>query len=93
VATSLWGADAFSLGAYSHVLPGQGDPDNGARARLARPVEDRIFVAGEATSKAFYGTAHGAWAEGERAAVEAILALGVDPRLSSAPEDDGDRGG
>jgi len=82
VATSMWGADVFSLGAYSHVLPGQGDPDTGARARLARPVENRIFVAGEATSRGFYGTAHGAWEEGERAAVEAIVALGVDPRMS-----------
>ena len=83
LATSMWGAEPFSMGAYSHVLPGQGDPDTGARARLARPVEDRIFVAGEATSKGFYGTAHGAWEEGERAAVEALVALGIDPGLLS----------
>ncbi|ADK99733.1 flavin monoamine oxidase family protein [Brevundimonas subvibrioides] len=83
LATSMWGAEPFSMGAYSHVLPGQGDPDTGARARLARPVEDRIFVAGEATSKGFYGTAHGAWEEGERAAIEAIAAMGIDPRASS----------
>ncbi|MBU1346736.1 MAG: FAD-dependent oxidoreductase [Alphaproteobacteria bacterium] len=83
VATSMWGADSFSMGAYSHVLPGQGDAQTGARARLARPVENRIFVAGEATSTGFYGTAHGAWMEGERAAVEAIVAFGLDPRLSS----------
>jgi len=83
LATSMWGAEPFSMGAYSHVQPGQGDPDTGARARLARPVEDRIFVAGEATSKGFYGTAHGAWEEGERAAVEALVALGIDPGLLS----------
>jgi len=82
VATSMWGAEPFSMGAYSHVLPGQGDPETGARARLARPVEDRIFLAGEATSRGFYGTAHGAWEEGERAAVEAITALVLDPRAS-----------
>lgn len=87
LATSMWGAEPFSMGAYSHVLPGQGDPGTGARARLAQPVEDRIFVAGEATSKGYYGTAHGAWEEGERAAVEAITAMGIDPRLSSAPPD------
>lgn len=86
LATSLWGREPFSLGAYSHVLPGQGDPDTGARARLRRPVEDRIFIAGEATSRAAYGTAHGAWQEGARAAIEALTALGVDPRLSTDSE-------
>jgi monoamine oxidase len=84
LSTSMWGAEPFSLGAYSHVLPGLGDRETGARARLARPIENRIFIAGEATSHRFYGTAHGAWMEGERAAVEAITALGLDPRLSSA---------
>ena len=82
LSTSMWGAEPFSMGAYSHVLPGLGDRETGARARLARPVENRIFVAGEATSPNFYGTCHGAWMEGERAAVEAITALGIDPRLS-----------
>lgn len=82
LATSMWGAEPFSMGAYSHVLPGQGDPETGARARLRQPIENRIFIAGEATSRGFYGTAHGAWEEGERAAVEAMTALGIDPRLS-----------
>ena len=82
LSTSVWGAEPWSSGAYSHVLPGLGDRETGARARLARPIEDRIFIAGEATSRGFYGTAHGAWMEGERAAVEAITALGIDPRLS-----------
>lgn len=82
LSTSMWGAEPWSMGAYSHVLPGLGDRETGARARLARPIEDRIFIAGEATSHGFYGTAHGAWMEGERAAIEAITALGLDPRLS-----------
>jgi monoamine oxidase len=60
LATSVWGSDPFSRGAYSHVLPGLGDPATGARARLRRPAEDRVFIAGEATSPGFYGTAHGA---------------------------------
>ena len=75
----MWGAEPFSLGAYSHVPPGQGDRLTGARARLRRPIEDRIFVAGEATSPNFYGTCHGAWMEGERAADAALSALGVSP--------------
>ncbi|WP_428151174.1 flavin monoamine oxidase family protein [Brevundimonas sp.] len=82
LSTSMWGAEPWSMGAYSHVLPGLGDRETGARARLAQPIEDRIFIAGEATSTGFYGTCHGAWMEGERAAVEAIAALGIDPRLS-----------
>jgi monoamine oxidase len=80
LSTSMWGADPWSYGAYSHVLPGQGDPRTGARARLRKPAEDRIFVAGEATSASFYGTAHGAWMEGERAAAEALAHLGIDLR-------------
>jgi monoamine oxidase len=80
LSTSMWGADPWSYGAYSHVLPGQGDPQTGARVRLRKPAEDRIFVAGEATSASFYGTAHGAWMEGERAAAEALAHLGIDLR-------------
>jgi monoamine oxidase len=76
VATSMWGAETWSRGAYSHCLPGHG----GDRVVLKQPIENRIFIAGEATAEAFYGTAHGAWMEGERAAVEALIALGVDPR-------------
>ncbi|NJC40817.1 monoamine oxidase [Brevundimonas alba] len=74
VATSMWGADSWSRGAYSHALPGHA----GDRARLKAPIENRIFLAGEATSDGFYGTAHGAWIEGERAAREALTALGLD---------------
>ncbi len=73
VAETRWGAAPWSRGSYSHVLPGRA----GARQVLARPIEDRIFVAGEATSADFYGTAHGAWMEGERAARQALAALGV----------------
>lgn len=71
VATSMWGADPWSQGAYSHALPGHA----GDRVRLNAPVENRIFIAGEATSESFYGTAHGAWLEGERAAEQALAAL------------------
>ena len=73
VATSMWGADPWSRGAYSHALPGRA----GDRTRLAESVENRLFVAGEATSQAFYGTVHGAWMEGERAADRALVALGA----------------
>ena len=56
-----------------------------AAAKLSAPIEDRIFIAGEATALDFYGTAHGAWMEGERAAdaaltAQALKGLGLDPR-------------
>lgn len=76
VATTMWGADPWSRGAYSHARPGRAD----ARRRLKASIENRIFLAGEATAEAFYGTAHGAWLEGERAADEALAALGIDLR-------------
>jgi len=73
VAVTRWGADPFSRGAYSHALPGRA----GDRARLREAVEDRLFLAGEATAPTYYGTAHGAWMEGERAAEAALKALGL----------------
>lgn len=75
VSASMWGADPWSRGAYSHALPGRASD----RAKLSAPIEDRIFIAGEATALDFYGTAHGAWMEGERAADQALAALGLDP--------------
>jgi monoamine oxidase len=69
LAATAWGAEPFSLGSYSHALPGHA----GDRAILAAPVEDRIFFAGEATSAHLISTAHGAWASGE-AAAQAVLA-------------------
>lgn len=86
VAVSGWGVDHWSRGAYSHALPGHAAD----RAKLRTSVEDRIFLAGEATAPVYYGTAHGAWMEGERAAdaaltAQALKGLGLDPRR---PEDD-----
>lgn len=75
VATSMWGADPWARGAYSHALPGHA----GDRATLGAAVENRLFFAGEAASATLYGTAHGAWLEGERAARQALAALGLDP--------------
>lgn len=59
-----WARDPLSLGSYSHALPGQAD----ARATLATPVDGRIFFAGEAVSRAFFSTAHGAFETGVAAA-------------------------
>jgi monoamine oxidase len=69
---SRWAHDPLARGAYSHALPGHA----GDRAILAAPVDDRLFFAGEATSSNFFSTAHGARDSGERAAREALAALG-----------------
>jgi monoamine oxidase len=82
--TSMWGAETWSRGAYSHALPGHA----GDRARLKHPAESRLFIAGEATAPHFYGTCHGAWMEGERAALQAMAALGVDRWLSEPREEE-----
>jgi len=58
-------------GAYSYALPGHA----AARDVLARPFEERLFLAGEATNRRDFSTAHGAHDSGIRAADEAIAAL------------------
>ncbi len=67
-----WGDDPWARGGYSAALPGM----TASRARLAEPLEGRVFFAGEATSDHYFATAHGAWWTGQRAAQEAAEALG-----------------
>ena len=69
LAESRWGADPYIRGAYSHARPGHA----GARAALRRPVEDRIFFAGEACSPHAFSTCHGAYETGVEAAEAVIL--------------------
>jgi monoamine oxidase len=72
---SDWAHTPSIGGGYSHALPGQAD----ARVALARPFDDRLFFAGEATHTSDFSTAHGGYESGVRAAEEAINAL--VPRL------------
>jgi monoamine oxidase len=65
-----WHRDLLSLGCYSHCLPGHAD----ARAKLAEPVANRIFFAGEAIGGEDFGgamTAGGAFLAGQAAALRA----------------------
>jgi monoamine oxidase len=67
-----WQSDPFSRGAYSYVPVGGA----GARKKLARPVADTLFFAGEATNyESQPGTVAGAIAAGYRAAREVERAL------------------
>ena len=67
-----WAADPFARGAYSYV-PAGALP---AQAALARPVEDTLFFAGEATcGDGMNSTVEGALGSGRRAAREILAAL------------------
>jgi monoamine oxidase len=69
LAATAWRSDPWARGSYSFALPDHADD----RAKLAAPVDDRMFFAGEACSPNFFSTAHGAWLAGI-AAAEAALA-------------------
>ncbi|MBX9932040.1 MAG: FAD-dependent oxidoreductase [Methylobacterium sp.] len=70
-AVSEWRHDPWSRGSWAVVPPGHAE----ARALLHRPVEDRIWFAGEALSRLQWGTAGGAYEEGSRAADEVAARL------------------
>ena len=72
LASTAWLHDPWARGSYSYALPGHADD----RARLAAPVDDRLFFAGEACSPNFFSTAHGAWISGITAAEAALASLG-----------------
>lgn len=73
-----WGADPWTRGAWTSVRPGAGgDP----RAELARPLADRVFFAGEATSADAPGTLQGAYVDGQRAADAVSARLPPSARL------------
>ena len=72
VIATAWQGDPWTLGAYSAARPGQSHQ----RAVLARPVDSRLFFAGEATSTDAFCTCHGAYLTGRRAADEIAAALG-----------------
>ncbi|WP_046861664.1 flavin monoamine oxidase family protein [Microvirga massiliensis] len=68
---SNWGRMEHVRGAYSYALPGRA----AARDVLARPFEQWLFFAGEATHRHDFSTAHGAYQSGIRAAEEVITAI------------------
>ena len=59
-----WASDPFAYGSYSYPTVGQGD----ARAVLAKPLQNVLFFAGEATSEEYPWTVHGAYLSGLREA-------------------------
>lgn len=60
-----WFSDPFSYGSYSFIKV---DGDGYAYNELAKPINHRLFFAGEATHAKFPATVHGAYLSGLRAA-------------------------
>lgn len=60
-----WASDPFSLGSYSYNAVGSTPT---LRDVLAAPLGNTLFFAGEACHKDYFGTAHGAYLSGLRAA-------------------------
>jgi monoamine oxidase len=70
-AVTDWRSNLWSRSSWSVVPPGR----FAIRDALKAPVGNLLWFAGEALSRAQWGTVGGAWEEGERAAGEAIAAL------------------
>lgn len=69
---TAWRGDPWVKGSYSAALPGQAHQ----RVELAKPIDDRLFFAGEACSTEFMATAHGAYITGVAAAQAVARSLG-----------------
>ncbi|MGL4810727.1 MAG: flavin monoamine oxidase family protein, partial [Beijerinckiaceae bacterium] len=64
-----WAADPLTRGSYAVVLPGR----TKAREALARPIANRIWIAGEATAGMYSMTAGGATLAGQAAADDIVM--------------------
>jgi monoamine oxidase len=68
-----WAGNINSFGAYSYATKGI---SSDAFDTLAGSVAERVFFAGEYTSKAFIGTVHGAYLSGIREAAKIMSLAG-----------------
>jgi len=68
---TAWTTDPWTRGSYSCALPDHAHQ----RVELARPLEDRLFFAGEATTVGDHASCHGAYRSGIRAAQEIVEAV------------------
>ena len=64
---TTWSSDPLFRGSYTHIPPGASMADSEV---LARPIDGKLFFAGEATNPQYLGTMHGAYLSGIRAAKE-----------------------
>ena len=64
-----WASDSFAKGSYSYNALGSTPK---MREALASTLNGRLFFAGEATNKDYFGTAHGAFLSGLRVAKDVL---------------------
>lgn len=67
-----WNSDPYTLGSYSYL------PKNvhySVYRKMSAPVNNKVFFAGEATSKTDMATVHGAYATGIRAAKQVVSVM------------------
>lgn len=64
-----WASDPFARGSYSYNSVGSNPR---MRNDLMQPLAKRLFFAGEATTRQYFGTAHGAFLSGLRAAKDVL---------------------
>lgn len=69
---TAWTTEPWTRGSYASSKPGQSHQ----RIELARPIDDRLFFAGEATIVGPQACGHGAFLSGIRAAEEIANVLG-----------------
>jgi len=65
VIQTQWSSDPYSYGSYSFISVGA---KTEYYDTLARPIDNRVFFAGEATHRTYPGTVHGAYLSGIREA-------------------------
>ncbi|MEM6374734.1 MAG: NAD(P)/FAD-dependent oxidoreductase [Pseudomonadota bacterium] len=70
---TAWHSEPWTRGSWACAKPGQAHQ----RAALARPVDERLFFAGEATHIGGQGTCSGAYLSGRRAAQEIAETIGA----------------
>lgn len=69
---TAWTTEPWTRGSYSCTMPGQAHQ----RLELAKPLDDRLFFAGEASIVGPQACCHGAFLSGQRAAEEIADVLG-----------------
>ena len=72
---TAWSTETWTRGSWACAQPGQAYQ----RANLQRPVDERLFFAGEATVCGGQGTCHGAYQSGIQAAKEIARQLQTQP--------------
>ncbi len=80
--TTEWGADPWTLGAYSAALPGQA----AMRQKLAEPVDHQLYFAGEACDYSTYnGSFAGAYNSALKSSYQMITCLRHQDRHEVCP--------